>query len=476
MVETPLHFKTISELTLLIKERKITSVELTSYFLERIRNLNPTLKAYSLICDDRALKKAQQIDKIIKNGGKLGPLAGVPFAVKNLFDIKGNVTLAGSKINYNNKVAKQDATLIRRMERDGAILLGATSMGEFAYDFTGENIHFGNCQNPHKLGHMSGGSSSGSASATSAGIAPISLGSDTNGSIRVPASFCGIFGLKPTYGRLPRTGTYPFVDSLDHLGLFARNIPDLSQCFDLIQGFDEKDHVCTNRENIATHSQIGLGIKNLRIAKAGGYFSTKNFPQAKKAIDKVCESLSVNSTVNIDGTLEGRAAAYIITNVEGSLLHRDHLKKNLSDFDPDTRDRFIAGAMLPGSWYVRSQQVRKWFKDKFLAKFNEVDIIIAPATPCTAPAIGQKKILINQQEELLRPNLGYFTQPISAIGLPSCVIPTIDEESQLPIGVQIIAPPWREDLCLRVANFLENKGFSSPSPLENDSFFKTEKI
>ena len=207
MVDIPLHFKTISELTLLIKERKISSVELTSYFLERIRNLNPTLNAYSLICDDRALKKAQKIDKIIKNGGKLGPLAGVPFAVKNLFDIKGNVTLAGSKINYNNKVAKQDAILIRRMERDGAILLGATSMGEFAYDFTGENIHFGNCQNPHNLGYMSGGSSSGSASATSAGIAPISLGSDTNGSIRVPASFCGIFGLKPTYGRLPRTGT-----------------------------------------------------------------------------------------------------------------------------------------------------------------------------------------------------------------------------------------------------------------------------
>ena len=128
MVDTPLHFKTISELTLLIKERKISSVELTSYFLERIRNLNPTLNAYSLICDDRALKKAQKIDKIIKNGGKLGPLAGVPFAVKNLFDIKGNVTLAGSKINYNNKVAKQDAILIRRMERDGAILLGATCL------------------------------------------------------------------------------------------------------------------------------------------------------------------------------------------------------------------------------------------------------------------------------------------------------------------------------------------------------------
>ena len=153
------------------------------------------------------------------------------------------------------------------------------------------------------------------------------------------------------------------------------------------------------------------------------------------------------------------------------MLHRDHLKKNLSDFDPDTRDRFIAGAMLPGSWYVRSQQVRKWFKDKFLAKFSEVDIIIAPATPCTAPPIGQKKILINHQEQLLRPNLGYFTQPISAIGLPSCVIPTTDEESGLPIGVQIIAPPWREDLCLRVASHLEKKGFSSPVPVENNFSF-----
>ena len=180
-------------------------------------------------------------------GKPLGPLAGVPFAVKNLFDVKGMATVAGSKINRELPPASRDATLIERLEAAGAILVGALNMGEYAYDFTGENSHDGPSRNPHDLSRMTGGSSGGSGGAVAGGLVPIALGSDTNGSIRVPSSFCGIFGLKPTYGRLSRARTFPFVGSFDHLGPFARNVKDLALAYDAMQGPDPDDPVCTER-------------------------------------------------------------------------------------------------------------------------------------------------------------------------------------------------------------------------------------
>lgn len=447
-----------------VNRGKISARDVVETYLARIQQTNNTLNAYTHVLNQRALALAEKIDQCIATGNKAGPLAGVPFAVKNLFDIKGIITLAGSKINRDNPPAIEDATLIKRLENAGAILIGALAMGEYAYDFTGENCHYGNCGNPWAPDHMSGGSSSGSGSATAAGLAPISLGSDTNGSIRVPASFCGLFGLKPTYGRLPRTGTFPFCDSLDHLGPLARNVKDLALSFDTLQGFDAGDHACVKRPSLNTLNEIDKGIDGLRIKKAVGYFACDEFPQAEAAVNKVCKALTVHDTTNVPGAMEGRSAAYLITNIESSALHVNRLRTRAGDFDPDTRDRFIAGALLPASWYVRALQVRKWYHDQVMALFKVVDVIIAPATPCTAPMMGQKTITIRGVEQLLRPNLGYFTQPISAIGLPTVVVPTLDSENNMPIGVQIIAAPWREDLCIRVAAYLEAKGFTAPTP------------
>ena len=193
-----------------VQDKTFSAVEVVKAFTERSKNLNSQLKAFIDILESRALLKAREIDEKIDRGENPGELAGVPFAVKNLFDVKGVTTLAGSKINSQNEPAKQDAVLIERLEDKGAILIGTLAMGEYAYDFTGENEHYGNCSNPWDLKCMSGGSSSGSGSAVGAQLVPLALGSDTNGSIRVPSSLCGIFGLKPTYGRLPRTRTFPF--------------------------------------------------------------------------------------------------------------------------------------------------------------------------------------------------------------------------------------------------------------------------
>ena len=453
------------ELASAVKSRKNSATQLTQMSLEAIKNKNAKLNAFTLVNEARALSKAEDIDNRVANGEKVGKLAGIPFGVKNLFDINGEVTLAGSKINQDHDPASGDAVLIQRLEKEDAILIGALAMGEYAYDFTGENEHYGNCANPFDTNLMSGGSSSGSGSAVGGNLVPLALGSDTNGSIRVPSSFCGIFGLKPTYGRLPRTGTFPFCDSLDHLGPMAKTSTGLALAFDAMQGFDEDDHACVAETNIDTLAEINKGINQLRIKRLDTYFDCKDFPQADAAVNKICSSLNVSDTVTLEGAEEGRSAAYLITNVESSRLHLNRLRTRPQDFDSDTRDRFLAGAMLPATWYTRALQVRQWYKAHALALFEHCDVLIAPATPCVAPKMGEKNLVIQGQNHALRPNLGYFTQPISAIGLPSVVVPTKDEPSGLPIGVQIVAAPWREDLCLRVAKFLEDAGFRALDPI-----------
>ncbi len=456
-------FTSASEISEKVQSGQISALSVIETFLARIDAINPKLNAYTTVCRDRAVSKAKALDRKISNGEPVGILAGVPFAAKNLYDIEGITTVAGSKINRDNPAAKQDALLIQRLESADAILLGALNMGEYAYDFTGENCHDGNCHNPWDLGCMTGGSSSGSGSATAAGIAPLSLGSDTNGSIRVPASLCGIVGLKPTYGRLPRTGSFPFSDSLDHLGPLARTVEDLAIAFDAMQGFDASDHACVDHPIRATHETLSIGIEGLRIARANDYFDTSHFPQAAAAVETVCKLLDCDQEVTIPAVKEGRAAAFLITNAEGSAFHLERLQTRADDFDPDTRYRFLAGTMIPSAWYLQAQKVRHWYHQQVLKLFESVDIIIAPATPVTAPKIGQKLLTINGEEHALRPNLGYFTQPFSAIGLPTCVVPTMNADTGMPIGVQIVAPPWREDLCLRVAAYLEAK-LNMPNP------------
>ncbi len=206
---------------------------------------------------ERAGATAATLDAARGAGRPLGPLAGVPFAVKNLFDIAGLPTLAGSRINRSRAPATRDAALITRLEAAGAVLLGALNMGEFAYDFTGENAHYGPSRNPHDVSRMTGGSSGGSGGAVAGGLVPLALGSDTNGSIRVPASFCGVFGLKPTYGRLTRAGSFPFVASLDHVGPLARSTRDLALAYDAMAGHDPDDPVCVERPAEAVAPDAG---------------------------------------------------------------------------------------------------------------------------------------------------------------------------------------------------------------------------
>lgn len=439
-----------------VKGGQVTARAVTEAALKRIERHNPMLGAFTDVTAERALEQAELIDSKIRNAMDPGPLAGVPFAVKNLYDIKGIPTRAGSKINRDNPPAARDATLVTRLEAAGAVLLGGLNMDEYAYGFTGENAHDGPSRNPHALDRMTGGSSAGPAAAVAGGLVPLSLGSDTNGSIRVPASFCGLFGLKPTYGRLSRAHSFPFVSSLDHLGPFARSTRDLALAYDAMQGFDEADPAQTKRVNEPTSARLKLPIPGLRIAVAGDYFLGTSEVQAQ--VQKVAKALEVTKTVTLPDAQAARAAAFLITMAEGATLHLDRLRERPDDFDPEVRDRLLAGAMLPAVWVERAQKLRRVFRDRVLKLFDGVDAILAPATPMKAPLLGQKTAMFGGVELPVRPNLGIFTQPISFIGLPVVTVPVWQYGEDLPLGVQVIAAPWREDVCLRIAHQLETAG------------------
>jgi len=438
---------------------KTSALSVTEAALARIAQHDRVLNAFTDVTAERARAKARAVDTAMAAGETIGPLAGVPFAVKNLLDVKGLATRAGAKINRDRPQAARDATLIERMEAAGAVLVGALNMGEYAYDFTGENVHDGASRNPHDPTRMSGGSSGGSGSAVGGALVPLALGSDTNGSIRVPSSFCGIFGLKPTYGRLSRARSFPFVASFDHLGPFARSVGDLALAYDVMQGADPEDAACSTRAIEPVSALVRQGVGDLRIALAGGYFQENLFSEARDAVARVAKALQVTRTVELPEAARARAAAYVISTVEGASLHLDRLRKRPDHFDPAVRDRLIAGAMIPAPLVDRAQKFRRWYRAQVAELFKTVDVIIAPATPCIAPKLGQATFMLDGVELPLRANIGIHTQPISFIGLPVVAVPI--PLQPMPIGVQIIASPWREDVALRIAYALEQMGVAA---------------
>jgi len=456
-------YSTAAEIAEAIAQGRASATAVTEAALARIEKHDGVLNAFTTVTAERARAKARAVDAARAAGQALGPLAGVPFAVKNLFDVAGIPTRAGSKINREHAPASKDAPLIERLEGAGAILLGALNMGEYAYDFTGENVHDGPSRNPHDTGRMTGGSSGGSGGAVAGGLVPLALGSDTNGSIRVPSSFCGLFGLKPTYGRLTRARTFPFVASLDHLGPLARSARDLALAYDAMQGPDAEDPVCTTRAPEPALPSLGAGVDGLRIAVAGGYFERGAGVEALSALARVAKALGASARIELPEAARARAAAFVITTSEGGALHLDRLRTRAGDFDPATRDRLISGAMVPGALVVKAQKFRRWYREQVLKLFERYDAILAPATPMTAPKLGQQTMMLDGVEVPLRANIGIFTQPISFIGLPVVCVPV--PLQPLPIGVQIIAAPWREDVALRIAHHLEaEQAVKAPRP------------
>ncbi|MDV3349247.1 AtzE family amidohydrolase [Leptothoe sp. LEGE 181152] len=448
---------TAAEITAHFQRGVITAQDVVTATLERIQTQNERLNCFTTVLASSALEAAATLDRKQAAGEPVGPLAGVPFAVKNLFDIAGTVTLAGSKINQANLPATQDATAVARLKAAGAILVGALNMDEYAYGFVTVNEHYGATPNPHDLTRISGGSSGGSAAAVAAGLVPLTLGSDTNGSIRVPAALCGVYGLKPTYGRLSRAGAFLFSSSLDHIGPFGRSVADVANAFQILQGPDARDPICTDRPGIIP--DLSGDMAGMRVAIATDHFAKGMAPTVAQALDKVVTALNVTRTVTIPEAARARAAAYLITASEGSQLHLSRLQTQPQDFDSATCDRFLAGALIPSSWYIQAQRFRRWYQDQVRELFKTVDLIVAPTTPCPAPLIEQTTMELDGETVLVRPHLGFYTQPLSFIGLPVLSVP-VHLPGELPVGVQLIARPYDEQSLFTAAVALEQAGIT----------------
>lgn len=441
-----------------VRAREVSAASVTEAALERIARTHGRLNAFTSVTADRGRAEAAEVDAALIEGRQVGPLAGVPYAVKDLFDLDGVVTAAGSTILRDRPPATRDATAVARLRAAGAVCVGAVNMGEFAYDFVTENAHTGPTRNPRDLARSAGGSSGGSAAAVAAGLVPFSLGTDTNGSIRVPASFCGLWGLKPTFGRLSRAGAFPFVASLDHVGPLARSVADLAMTYDTMQGADPCDPACTSRAPARALPGLDLPIDGLRVAVLDGYFSSVGDAAVHAAVEQVALALGAGRRIELPLAGHARAAAFVMTASEGGRLHLDRLRTRSADFDPVARDRLIAGAMLPAAWYVQAQKFRAWWREQVLALFREADVFLAPATPVPATLLGQETMIIGGRETLVRANLGLFTQPISFIGLPVVAAPVARAAGHLPVAVQMIGAPWAEAVLLRAARHLEKNG------------------
>lgn len=438
--------QTAVALAAMVRGGEVSAGEVLAAHIARIEALDPKLNCFTDRTFARARVEADAVDSMIAAGGDPGPLAGVPIAVKNLFDVRGLPTRAGSKIFRDAPPAAADAPVLTRLIEAGAVLLGALNMDEFAYGFVTENAHDGPTRNPHDITRVAGGSSGGSAAAVAAGLAAITLGSDTNGSIRLPAGLCGIFGLKPSYGRIERAGTFPFVDSLDHLGPFARSADDLALAYDIM-----KDHDVSRQAPL---------IDPARIAVLDDWFEQSADAEILAAVAAVAAGLGATARATLRQAHIARAAAFCITAFEGGQLHKANLISRPQDFDPATLPRLIAGALQPAEIIYQAQRFRTWFRTEAETLFERFDLLLAPATPCVAPLIGQKMMMLGGEKVPVRPNLGLYTQPISFIGLPVVCVP-VTGGGWLPRGVQIIAAAGRERLALAAAAMLERDGVVS---------------
>lgn len=442
----------------LVRAGRVSARAVADAALAQIAARDPSVNAFTTVLDEQARADADRVDATIAAGRDAGPLAGLPFAVKNLFDVGGITTLAGSRINRERPPASRDAAAVRALRRAGAVLVGALNMDEYAYGFTTENAHYGPVRNPHDPTRVAGGSSGGSGAAVGAGLVPLTLGSDTNGSVRVPAALCGTFGLKPTYGRVSRAGSVLFAGSFDHVGVLGRSVRDVTAALDVMQGPDPEDPVCSTRPGEPCLPLLGGGVDGLRIAILDGHFARGGEPEAFTAVAQVASALGVSRRVTIPEAHRARAAAMVITASEGANAHLADLKRRPQDFDPGTRDRFLAGALVPAGAYVQAQRFRAWYRAAVAALFESVDVLLAPTAPCAAPRIGQDRIVLDGVEVLTRPNLGVYTQPLSFIGLPVLSVPITRPSGALPLGVQLVSAPFREAHVLRVGALLEAKG------------------
>ncbi|KUR71075.1 amidase [Novosphingobium fuchskuhlense] len=429
--------RTASEIAAAVRSGEVSACRVVSRTLDALAADQHV--AVTRVLAERAMAEAAAVDAKRALGGDPGPLAGVPYAVKDLFDVAGLPTTAGSAARAAGPAASADAEAVRRLQAAGAVLCATLNMDAFAYGFATVNADYGTTRNPHGSTRLAGGSSGGSAAAVAAGLVPFALGSDTNGSVRIPASLCGLYGLRPARDDLPLRGTFPFAESFDEIGPFAASLDDLALVWGVLRG----------------EAVLPAGTAP-RIARLGGRFRENADPAQLAAIDAIAPDAPL---IELPDVARARSAAFVMTAYEGGQLHRDALAENPMAYDPAVRDRLIAGALLPQALYDEARGFRAEHRAAIATLIADFDVLLAPSAPCAAPLIEDQLILIDGVPSEARSNLGIHTQPITFTGLPVLAVP-LKRPGQLPLGLQLIGKPGGEGALLRLATELEDRGIT----------------
>lgn len=450
---TELYDLDITALAPLIRTKEVSPVEATAAYLQRIERLDPLLNTYILVLAEQALAAARQAEQDIAGGAYKGPLHGVPVGIKDLFDVAGAPTTMGSKVLKQN-VAVEDAAVVARLREAGAIVLGKQNLHEFAFGITTENPHYGAARNPWDTNRIPGGSSGGTASAVAAGLCAAGMGSDTGASVRAPASFCGVVGLKPTYGRVSRAGALPLAWSLDHPGPIARSVADCALMLQAIAGHDPRDPA-TTRDPLPNYSDdLDRGIKGLRVGVPREYFFEIIEPDVDRLVRQAISALeglgASLEEVSLPHVTHAQVAGNVIMSSEAASWHATWLEERPEDYGADVLARIRGGLLLSAHEYLSSQKMRTLIQQDFAAAFQRVDIVVGPTLPIVAPPIGQTTVPYGPLNVPPRLIANRATVPCNLTGMPAISVPC-GFSAGLPVGLQLMGPAFAESLVLRVA-------------------------
>jgi aspartyl-tRNA(Asn)/glutamyl-tRNA(Gln) amidotransferase subunit A len=474
---TDLHGRTIAEILALFGSGRASAAEICRAHLARARAVDGEVRAFRAIFADGAMAEAERLDRERREGRPPGPLAGVPVAIKDVLCCRGAPTTCGSRI-LGSFVPVYDATCVARLRAAGAVILGKTNMDEFAMGSSTENSAYEKTRNPWDLDRVPGGSSGGSAAAVAAGEAPAALGTDTGGSIRQPAAFCGVSALKPTYGRVSRYGLVAFASSLDQAGPFGRTVEDVARILQVIAGHDPKDSTSAPREVPDYLAGLRRGASGLRIGVPKEYFPRGLDAEVDSAVRSALllaeKAGATVQEISLPHTEYAIPAYYIVATAEASSNlarydgvrygHRTARPESLADlyvrsrtegFGPEVKRRIMLGTYVLSSgyydaYYLKAQKVRTLIRRDFERAFERVDLIVTPTTPTAAFRIGEKV-----DDPLAMYLSDIFTVTINLSGLPGMSIPCGLTKARLPIGLQIVGRPFDEETVLRLAATLE---------------------
>jgi len=449
---------TITTLSKALRRKEISPVEVTRAYIARIEAQDRKINAFITLLLRQALSAARRAEGEILKGKYIGPLHGIPFAAKDLFFTKGIRTTCGSKI-LTDFVPGYDAAVIERLCSAGAILLGKLNMHEFAYGTTSVNPHYGPVHNPWDRERITGGSSGGSAAAVACSFVPLTLGTDTGGSIRIPSALCGTAGLKPTYGRISRYGVYPLCWSLDHPGPMARSVADLAIAMNVLAGHDRRDP-STPEVPVPDYTRaLADELKGIRLGVPDSYYFEYLDGEVRAAVNQAIGSFKKLGVrvrpISIPDLREASTAAFIALLAEGAAsLEKWYLTRS-RDLGDDVRSRLDLGASVLAAQYLKAQRIRRKTRENFLEAFKKVDALLTPQLPITAPKIGQGSVSIGKTTEAVPSALTRFTRIYNFVGIPALSLCCGFSSSGLPIGLQIAGRPFHEEMVLKVAHAYE---------------------